>query len=63
MKTLVLEKYNELIFKDVKDPEISADEVLIKVKACGICGSDVQSRKTEERIWMAENPVKKFKIN
>ena len=41
MKALVLEKYNEFVYKDVPDPEISEDEVLIKVKACGICGSDV----------------------
>lgn len=41
MKALVLEKYNELVYKDVPEPEISEDEVLIQVKACGICGSDV----------------------
>lgn len=41
MKALVLEEYNKLIFKDVPDPEIAADEVLVKVMACGVCGSDV----------------------
>jgi 2-desacetyl-2-hydroxyethyl bacteriochlorophyllide A dehydrogenase len=41
MKALVLERYNQLVYKDVSDPEISPDEVLIRVKACGICGSDV----------------------
>lgn len=41
MKALVLEKYNELVYKDVPDPEINSNEVLVKVKACGICGSDV----------------------
>jgi 2-desacetyl-2-hydroxyethyl bacteriochlorophyllide A dehydrogenase len=41
MKALVLEEYNKLVFKDVPDPEIHSDEVLVKVKACGICGSDV----------------------
>jgi threonine dehydrogenase-like Zn-dependent dehydrogenase len=41
MKALVLEKYNELVYKDVPDPLIKSDEVLIRVKACGICGSDV----------------------
>lgn len=41
MKALVLQKYNELVFIDVPDPEIDSDEVLVKVKACGICGSDV----------------------
>ena len=41
MKALVLERYNELIYKEVEDPIIASDEVLVRVKACGICGSDV----------------------
>ena len=41
MKALVLEEYNKFVYKDVPDPEISDDDVLIAVKVCGICGSDV----------------------
>jgi L-iditol 2-dehydrogenase len=41
MKALVLEKYNELVYKEVPDPAIQSNEVLVKVMACGICGSDV----------------------
>jgi len=41
MKALVLEEYNSLIYKDIPMPDCKADEVLIRVKACGICGSDV----------------------
>ena len=41
MKALVLEEYNKLVYKDVPDPKIEDNEVLIKVMACGICGSDV----------------------
>jgi 2-desacetyl-2-hydroxyethyl bacteriochlorophyllide A dehydrogenase len=41
MKALVLEEYNKLVFKDVPDPVIKSNEVLVKVMACGICGSDV----------------------
>lgn len=41
MKALVLEEYNKLVFKDMPIPEIGEKEVLIEVKACGICGSDV----------------------
>jgi L-iditol 2-dehydrogenase len=41
MKALVLEEYNKLVFKDVPDPRLLPDEVLVRVKACGICGSDV----------------------
>jgi len=41
MKALVLESYNNLVYRDVPEPEIEGDEVLVRVKACGICGSDV----------------------
>ncbi len=41
MKALVLEEYNKLVYKDMPVPEYGADEVLVLVKACGICGSDV----------------------
>jgi L-iditol 2-dehydrogenase len=41
MKALVLEAYNKLVYKEVEQPVPAAGEVLIRVKACGICGSDV----------------------
>ena len=41
MKALVLEEYNKLVYKDMPTPQIKDNEVLIEVKACGICGSDV----------------------
>ena len=41
MKALVLKEYNQFSCEDMPVPEIGADEVLIRVKACGICGSDV----------------------
>jgi 2-desacetyl-2-hydroxyethyl bacteriochlorophyllide A dehydrogenase len=41
MKALVLEEYSKLVYKEVPDPEILNNEVLVKVKACGICGSDI----------------------
>lgn len=41
MKALVLDNYMELNFRDFPKPEIGPGKVLIKVKACGICGSDV----------------------
>ncbi len=41
MKALVLETYNKLVFTDFPIPEFNPDEVLVQVKACGICGSDV----------------------
>ena len=41
MKALVLKAYGELEIRDVPDPAHGATEVLVRVKACGICGSDV----------------------
>jgi len=41
MKALVLEAYNKLVYTDFPDPKVAVDEVLVKVEAVGICGSDV----------------------
>lgn len=41
MKALVLVEYNRLEIQDMPVPEIGPEDVLIEVKACGICGSDV----------------------
>jgi L-iditol 2-dehydrogenase len=40
MKALTLTAPNELVYGDVPDPEVAQGEVLIEVRACGICGSD-----------------------
>jgi L-iditol 2-dehydrogenase len=41
MKALVLREYGKLVYEDVPRPQVGADEVLVEVEACGICGSDV----------------------
>jgi L-iditol 2-dehydrogenase len=41
MNALVLIEYGRLEVRDAPTPVPAADEVLIRVKACGICGSDV----------------------
>jgi L-iditol 2-dehydrogenase len=41
MKALVLKEYKKLAVEEVADPTPADEEVLIAVKACGICGSDV----------------------
>ena len=40
MKAAVIEKPNQLVVKQVPVPEIADNEVLIKVKYTGICGTD-----------------------
>jgi L-iditol 2-dehydrogenase len=41
MKALVLEQYKKLALLEMPEPEIGAHDVLVRVKSCGICGSDV----------------------
>ena len=40
MRAAVVERPNVIKVKEVHIPEINDDEVLIKIKYCGICGSD-----------------------
>jgi threonine dehydrogenase-like Zn-dependent dehydrogenase len=40
MRAQVIEKPGKMVFKKVSVPLIEKDEVLIKVKMCGICGTD-----------------------
>ncbi|MBN1418271.1 MAG: alcohol dehydrogenase catalytic domain-containing protein, partial [Planctomycetes bacterium] len=42
MRALVLTAYNRLEVLDVPRPGVGAEDVLVAVKACGICGSDVR---------------------
>jgi L-iditol 2-dehydrogenase len=41
MKALLLSEYKKLELTDMPVPEIGSEELLVRVKACGICGSDV----------------------
>ena len=41
MKALVLSAYKQLELVEMPTPQPAADELLIRIKACGICGSDV----------------------
>ncbi len=42
MKAAVLEDYNKLVVKEVPTPEVDQDSVLVRVKACAVCGSDIR---------------------
>src|SRR4051812_16596214 len=41
MKALVLTAYKEFEIQDMPEPAVGPHDVLVRVKACGICGSDV----------------------
>ncbi|MFZ2782733.1 MAG: zinc-binding dehydrogenase [Rectinemataceae bacterium] len=43
MKAFTLERYGEpLTLRDVPDPAPGPDDVIVKVRACGICGTDLK---------------------
>jgi L-iditol 2-dehydrogenase len=41
MKALLLSEYKQLDIVDLPTPQPTEDELLIRIQACGICGSDV----------------------
>ncbi len=41
MKALLLTQYKEMELADLPVPEIGPEDVLVRVKSCGICGSDI----------------------
>lgn len=41
MKAYILKNVREIQLEDIEKPELLQGEVLINVKACGICGSDI----------------------
>lgn len=43
MKAMVLEEYGKpLVLRELKMPDFGKDEVLVKVKAAGVCGTDLK---------------------
>jgi L-iditol 2-dehydrogenase len=41
MQALLLKTYMELELTEMPEPEVGPEDVLVRVRACGICGSDV----------------------
>jgi L-iditol 2-dehydrogenase len=41
MKALVLKEYQKFSYEEVPEPEYGPSDLLVRVKACAICGSDV----------------------
>ena len=41
MKALLLEEYKKLTVTDMPQPKYGDHDVLVQIKACGICGSDI----------------------
>ena len=43
MKALVFTDIREMTYRDVPDPQLESDEILIRVRAAGFCGSELES--------------------
>src|SRR5512140_2867025 len=41
MQALILQEYMRLEMVEAPEPEVGPGDVLVRVEACGICGSDV----------------------
>jgi L-iditol 2-dehydrogenase len=46
MRALLYADYETMVMADLPDPEPGAGEVLLKVAACGICGSELEAYKS-----------------
>lgn len=42
MRAAVLEELNKMVVKEVPTPEVDDDSILVKVKSCAVCGSDIR---------------------
>jgi 2-desacetyl-2-hydroxyethyl bacteriochlorophyllide A dehydrogenase len=47
VKAVVIEKPNQVSVKEVEDPVPKATEAVVKVEACGICGTDIHVMRGE----------------
>ncbi len=55
-------RYPELKVKEVKDPKIGPDDVLLRVKACGVCGSDIHFYETDKDGYILYPGLTKFPV-
>ena len=46
MKCLLLEGVKKVVFKEYSVPKVGDDDVLVKIEARGICGTDLNSYRT-----------------
>ncbi|NLJ49876.1 MAG: alcohol dehydrogenase catalytic domain-containing protein [Candidatus Atribacteria bacterium] len=56
MKAALMYDIGKIVVEDVPDPEVDTGDILIKVEACAICGSDVRT------LWHGSSHVKPPRI-
>jgi D-arabinitol dehydrogenase (NADP+) len=47
MKAIVYDAPRQFKYRDVPDPRVEADEVLVRIDACGLCGTDLHIHEGE----------------
>jgi len=47
MKAIVYDAPRQFKYRDVPEPQIEADEVLVRIDACGLCGTDLHIHEGE----------------
>jgi len=52
VKAAVFEGVSIISLKEVKTPKINAEEILVRVRACGVCATDVKIYKGEKTKWV-----------
>jgi threonine dehydrogenase-like Zn-dependent dehydrogenase len=57
VKALVLDDLGHLMLRDIADPIADDDEVIVRVVASGICGSDLQRLRHPDRYRAERRPV------
>ena len=50
MKAIVFYSSSHLKYEDIPVPDIGSDDVLVKVKICGLCGTDILLRREKNSI-------------
>ena len=58
MRAAVLRAWNDLAVEDVEVPEVDPGEVLVRVRACGLCGTDLKMVRGafQDRGWPPSLP-------
>jgi erythritol/L-threitol dehydrogenase len=56
MQAIVCHGAKDYRVEQVSSPKPGKEEVVVKVKACGICGSDIKAYQGSDMYWAGENP-------
>lgn len=56
MKAIVCYGPEDYRFEEVPTPRAKKDEIIIKVEACGICGSDIKVYHGADMYWAGDDP-------